>query len=482
MKVELVLPAMPSWKVGDGSSVPPLGLLYIAGVLNEAGHEVDVTDQQGENLSDEGLKKKIKKFDPDVVGYTTYSHFGRRAIKIADSLQKLNPNISTIFGGFFATFNPTEILGISSAVDYCVRGEGEVTALELINALEKNQDVSKILGINYKENGIIKSTPDRPLIEDIDTLPIPDRTLVKGNTYGGYANMQIDKFSSVGTSRGCPFKCTFCLTTHWNRNRWRKRDFRKVADEFEYLTHLGYQNILIVDDNFNVNPKHVIHVSQELRRRKLDVNWFCEGRVSSGSAQMYNEMRRGGCKLVYLGLESGNQRILDYFNKRATVEQAFSAVKAIRKANIDMITGSFIVGAPTETIQEVQNTIDFALKLDIDVPLFGVLNVFKGTMLWDEYLDKGYINTEEDWGKAIPVCDFHPDCLSRDLLVKIINRGYDKLISRKKWYLKVILRALKSRFRLKLMMKNIDKRHDIRKRFRFGDISQLDLYLEEDEN
>ncbi|NVM31411.1 MAG: cobalamin B12-binding domain-containing protein [Candidatus Helarchaeota archaeon] len=482
MKVELVLPAMPSWQVGEGSSVPPLGLMYIAGVLNEAGHEVQITDQQGEDLSDEKLKEKIKKFDPGVIGYTTYTHFGRRAIKIADYIHEaINPNVITIFGGFFATMNPKEILGTSKSVDFCVRGEGEFTALELINALEKNQDISKIRGITYKENGIIKATPDRPIIKDIDALPIPDRNLVKGNHYGNYANMSIEKFTSLGTSRGCPFQCRFCLTTQWHKNIWRKRDFRKVADEFEYLHDLGYKNALIVDDNINVSPKHVNRLSHELRKRKLDLNWFCEGRVGSGTAQMYNEMRRAGCKLIFLGIESGNQRILDYFDKRATVEQARNTVKAIRKANIDMITATFIVGSPTETLQEVHNTINFALKLDIDIPLFGILNVFEGTALWDEYLKQGHINPEEDWGKAIPVCDFHPDCLPRDTLVKLINRGYKKLLNSKKWVLKVMLRALKSRFRLKMYLKNLDKRHTIKQRFRFADISQLDLYLEDKE-
>jgi radical SAM superfamily enzyme YgiQ (UPF0313 family) len=481
MRVELILPALPSWSVGSGSSVPPLGLLYIAEVLNKENHEVIVTDQQGENLSDENLKRKIKKIDPDIVGFTTYSHSGRKAIKLALDLREINPNLIIIFGGYFASFNAEKILETAPmAVDFCVRGEGEYTALELINALERKQELSEIRGITYRENGIIKSTPDRPIIKDLDALPIPDRTLVKGNKYGEYSNMSIDKFTSISSSRGCPFNCKFCLATQWGRNKWRKRNFRKIADEFEYLIGLGYQNFLFVDDNFTANRKHVILLSQELKHRKFDINWFCEGRTTGGSIEMYSEMRYGGCKMIYLGFESGTQRILDYYNKHTTIDQAVRTVEKIRKAQIDMVTGSFILGAPGETIQELQNTIDFSLKLDIEAPLYGILNVFKGTGIWDEYLAQGYIDPETHWGKALPVCDIHPDCVPRDTIIEIINRGYQKALTRKKWYIKLFLRALKSRFRFKMFRKNISKRHEIAKRFKFSDIVQKDICLDEE--
>ncbi len=480
MKVALLLPAEPSWQVGTGSSVPPLGLLYIAGVLNQAGHEVSITDQAGENLSDEKLKQKIKKLEPDILGLTTYSHSGQKAIELVQDIKETNPNLITIFGGYFATFNAKKILETTPAVDFCVRGEGEYTAVELVNALEKKRDLSEVAGITYRENNIVKSTPDRPLIKDLDALPIPDRNLIKGNTYGNYANLSIDFFTSIGTSRGCPYNCTFCLATQWSRNKWRRRDVHKIADEFEYLTHLGYENFLLVDDNFTANRKHVIRLCQELRHRNLDINWICEGRTTGGSLEMYNEMSHAGCRMIYLGLESGNQRILDYYNKHATINDAFLTVKKIRKAQIDFITGSFILGAPGETIQELQNTIDFSIKLDLDAPLFGILNVFKGTRLWDEYLAQGYIDPERHWGKALPVCNIHPDCAPRDIIIEIINRGYNKFLRRKKWFIKFLLRSLKSKFRLKMVIKNFNQRHELRKRFKFSDIVQHDLYMEDE--
>lgn len=479
IKIELILPAESSWKVGSGSSVPPLGLLYIAGVLNQSGHEVKVTDQAGENLSDEKLKNKIIKWDPEVIGVTTYSHSGQKSIKLSQIFHENNPNVRIIFGGYFASFNAEKILETTPAVDICVRGEGEYTALDLINALQKNQTLSTILGITYRENGIVKSNPDRPFIQDLDILPIPDRTLVSKNIYGEYANMSIEKFTTIGASRGCPYNCRFCLATQWGRNRWRKRDFRKIVDELEYLTYLGYQNILFIDDNFTANRNHIIKLSQEIKHRKLDINWFCEGRTTGGSLEMYNEMRRGGCKMIYLGIESGNQKILNYYNKRATIDNAFAAVKKMRKAQLDFIIGSFILGAPGESIQDLQNTIDFSLKLDIDTPVYGILNVFKGTGIWDEYIEQGYIDPERHWGKALPVCDIHPDCVPRNTIIEIINRGYDKALNRKKWYIKLFLRVLKSRFRLKMFLKNWNKRHELRNRFKFSDLVQHDLYLEE---
>jgi radical SAM superfamily enzyme YgiQ (UPF0313 family) len=147
-------------------------------------------------------------------------------------------------------------------------------------------------------------------------------------------------------------------------------------EELLFLASEGYKQFIFVDDNFTANPKNVIKLCREMRKEKLDMEWTCEGRVDNASYEMFWEIAKAGCRILYFGIESANQRILDYYNKRITPEKSRTAVKTARKAGADVLVGSFIVGAPDETRAEIQNTIRFANTIPIDIPQFNILGVF----------------------------------------------------------------------------------------------------------
>jgi radical SAM superfamily enzyme YgiQ (UPF0313 family) len=172
-------------------------------------------------------------------------------------------------------------------------------------------------------------------------------------------------------------------------------------------------------------------------------------------------MVTSGCKLIYLGLESANQRILDYYKKRITPQMGVQTVKTSRKAGMDIILGTFIVGAPGETMREVQNTIDFSMKLDIDFPQLNILGALPGTEIWDQLVSQQYIDPEVYWETGIYIPDVHPNSVKRDILERLISEGYERFIRRKKYLLKEILLTLKSRYRMGLFLRNVSHAGEI---------------------
>ena len=330
----------------------PLGMLYVATILKNRGIEVSVLDQSAKGFSMKKTVEWVKKEDPDILGFSTLVNSGRTAAQIAREVKKENPNITIVFGNFHATFNAERILKKYPYVDIIVRGEGEYTSVELVECLKKESKLKNVSGITFRKKNQIISTPDRPLIKDIDAFPFPDRELL-GEYHATIAGAYIapKKFTNILSSRGCVFKCRFCGSRVLSRGMWRPRSVENTIKEIRLLVSKGYRQFLFADDNFTLNPKRVVKLCQRIRKEKMDIEWFCEGRVDSCSYDMLREAVKAGCRIIIFGIESANQRILDYYKKRITVEQSENAVKTARKAGVDVVVGSFIVGAPDETRQ-----------------------------------------------------------------------------------------------------------------------------------
>ncbi|MGB9854656.1 MAG: B12-binding domain-containing radical SAM protein [Candidatus Bathyarchaeales archaeon] len=436
-------------------AAPPLGILYIATILMENGVDVSIIDEAAKGFSMKDTVSWVRKEDPDILGFSTLTSSGRRAAMIAEAVKKENPNVTIVFGNFHATFNAERILKKYPSVDVIVRGEGEYTTLELAKTLDKKGDLKEVLGITFRKRDGIISTPDRPLIKDIDFIPFPNRDLLKveyHNTTAGI-NVAPKKFSSFISSRGCVFKCRFCGCRRLARGLWRPRSVDNILEELHLLASEGYKQLMFVDDNFTLNPKRVIRLCQRMRQEKLDMEWICEGRVDQCSYDMIKEMVKAGCKMMYFGIESANQKVLDYYRKQITPEQAEVAVKNARKAGVSIVVGSFVLGAPNETIQDILNTLKFAEKLDLDIPQFNILEAFPGNDVWDELKMKGLLNEDQCWETGVTVPDIFS--LSCKEVERIIHEGYHHFLLRPEYILRQGLRVLMNPYRFNLLINNL---------------------------
>ena len=444
-------------------SWPPLGILYVAAILEKEGIEVSVLEQAAKDLSVKAAVDWVKKEEPDLLGFSTLSSSGRTSAIIAEQVKKENPNVTIVFGNYHATFNAEKILKTYPFVDLILRGEGEYACLDLMKCLREKDNFENMQGLTFRKKGQIVSTPDRPLIKDLDALPFPNRDLLDvdyHSTVAG-ANVAPEKFTTILSSRGCVYRCRFCGCRKFARSRWRPRSVKNVIEELRLLVSEGYRQFLFVDDSFATNPKRVFKLCHEIRKEKMDIEWICEMRVDHTSYDLLRTIVKAGCIMVYYGIESANQRILDYFNKQATPLQAETAVESARKAGVDVIVGSFIVGAPTETKAEIRNTLMFAQRLSLDVPQFNILGAFPGTDLWDEYLMKGILDVDKYWETGACVSEFHPDCVPLEAIQQMIHEYSRDFFYRPSFIFREIMRTVRSRYRLGLVVNNLDKTGEI---------------------
>lgn len=454
-----------SGRIGGEASWPPLGPLYMATILREKGLEVSVLDQPAKGFSIEDTVRWVERESPDILGFSGYSMSGRTAARTSIEVRKRIPDLPMVFGSLYATFNAERVLRKYPSVDIVARGEGEETVVDLVDALKKGGSLKDVQGITFRKGDAIVSTPDRPLIEDLDALPFPDRGLLDEEYHSeiGGANIAVKKFTSLVSSRGCVYRCRFCSCRLLCRGRWRARSVDNTLEELHYLASEGYEQFIFVDDCFTLDPKRAIEICRRMREERLDFEWICEGRVDSCSYEMLREISRAGCKIIYFGIESANQRILDYYEKTITPEQSVRAVETARKAGMDLVMGTFIVGAPDETRQEIQNTLDFARKLQIDLPQFNVLGVHPGTEIWDEMKAKGYLDEEEHWEMGVGVPRICPTAVPFQEIVDMIKDAVYDFALRPGFILRQIGRTLKSPYRMGVVLNNIPRLGEIRK-------------------
>jgi anaerobic magnesium-protoporphyrin IX monomethyl ester cyclase len=228
-----------------------------------------------------------------------------------------------------------------------------------------------------------------------------------------------------------------------------------MLEELHQIASEGHKQLMFVDDNFTLNPKRVIEFCQKIRKEKIDVEWICEGRVDQCSINMLHEMVKAGCRMIYFGIESANQKVLDYYNKGTTPQQSENAVAKARKAGVDVIVGSFIIGAPNETIKDVQKTLDFTTRIDIDIPQINLLEANPGTILWEELKHKELLNEEKYWETGAFVSDLIHNAVPCYELKQMIANYYTAFLNRPQYILKQMLLTMRSRYRLNIVLNNL---------------------------
>ena len=445
------------------AAFPPLGLLYLASALKENGVEVSVLDQSGQGLTMNETVNWVMKENPDVLGFSALSTSGVTAALISRRVKEKNPKITTVIGNHYATFNAHRILKRYPSVDIILRGEGEKTIINLADRLKKHEPLRNVCGINYRNNQEIISTPDQPLIKDLDDLPFPNRKLINVEYHCLIAgtNVAPKKFTIIVSSRGCVYSCRFCSCNEIAHKIWRARSAQNTLKELELLATEGYKQLIFVDDSFTLNPNRTIEICKGMIKEKMDFQWICEGRVDNCSIEMLKIMVKAGLKILYFGIENANQRILDYFNKTITPKQTENAVKNARKAGVDVIVGSFIVGAPDETRQEIQNTIDFSKHLPIDLPQFNILGAHPGNDIWNEMKAKGLLNIDENWETGVAVSKICPTAVPLEEIKQMVHKAFINHVSRPMYLFRQVGKTLGSSYRLNVMASNLSRINDI---------------------
>ena len=341
--------------------------------------------------------------------------------------KETNPNTLVVLGGPHATFMDEQLLSENSEVDVVVRGEGEQTLLELIDAFSKSnlKDLNEIAGITFKKNGQIIRTPDRPLIQNLDELPRP-----------AYEHFPLKKYRLFGkaifpimTSRGCPFQCSYCVSSRMSGIQFRARSPKNVVDELEWLknTH-GADAFSFYDDAFTLDIERAIEICEEIKKRKIGLPWDCQTRVDHISKKLLAKMREAKCQLISFGVESGCQKILDAVKKRTTIEQNERAIKWAKEVGLP-VTMSVIIGHPGETTDTLKQTLDFIRKVGPDYVYLTLATPYPGTDLRELVKKLGW-NMSMEWNKydmQTPV--FENPLLSNDKLMEARKKFYDGFYS-----------------------------------------------------
>ena len=319
MRVLLINPYYP---ISETPS-PPLGLAFLAGALERTGNRVKLLDCVVFPFSRDLLASMLRDFHPEMVGATAVTMTVDHALEALESVKALDPSITTVIGGPHATFCATDILQSCDQVDVVVCGEGENTLVALTKALESNAPWEGIPGIAFRDGHRIAATAAPPLA-DLDELAPPARHLIPLGRYRALG-MPV----SMTTSRGCPFKCIFCVGRKMVGARVRYRDPVRVVDEMEELSALDFHQINLADDLFTANADHCLAVCNEILNRGLRVKWTSFARVDTVSRQMLEKMRQAGCTTVSFGVESGSPEMLRRIKKGITLEQVVSCDAAM---------------------------------------------------------------------------------------------------------------------------------------------------------
>ncbi|MFO7716337.1 B12-binding domain-containing radical SAM protein [Desulfosarcina sp.] len=388
MRVLLINPFYP---ISETPS-PPLGLAFLAGALERAGIEVQLLDCVVFPFSPDLLSPLIRDFKPDLAGATAVTMTVDHALAVLDQIKALNPSITTILGGPHATFCSADILQSCNQVDVVACGEGENTLVALARAIETGAGLACVPGIAFRDGGQIITTAMPPLAH-IDELAPPSRHLIPLGRYRALG-MPV----SMTTSRGCPFKCIFCVGRKMVGARVRYRDPMQVVDEMTHLNTLGFHQINLADDLFTANESHCLAVCNEILDRGLKIKWTSFARVDTVSRRMLKTMRHAGCTTVSFGVESGCVEMLQRIKKGITLEQVIQAVQLCLDCGIDP-HASFILGLPGETPETLAQTLKFGEQLKTMGVSHGfhILAPFPGTDVRERIDEYDLQILSDDW-------------------------------------------------------------------------------------
>lgn len=439
MKVSIVVPPFDYGRMLYGMmrrrsfhNAVPLGAICVAACLREAGHEVQVVDAPALDIDASGVVEYLRRFGPDTIGLSSTSILWPSCSELATRL-KQTFDVPLFVGGPHASLFPEHILE-NPDVDIACVGEGEETAVELVNRLAAGRDLDGVAGTVWRQDGKLRHNKDRIPQRELDDMPLPAYDLLDVTRYSA-PPMRVRQMPAVYMEmfRGCAYaKCTYCTSALGLKNRYRRHSPRVAAEKVAAVAQrFGAREVAFVDDDFVVGKDWIYDFCSELRKRGNPVTWSCYVRASQVDEGIFNAMSAAGCHQVLVGMEVLDNDMLRELNKDLTVASAGAAVRAAHKADIEVI-GLFMVGVPGTTPASVKNTVRNALAHDLDVAVFSLYRPPPGSPAWeelgwtpDDYIDcfklqKQAVYVPEGWHDK----DFVEETFSDAYRSFYLNPGY----------------------------------------------------------
>lgn len=410
MKILLIDPPFKSF-AGIFSLYFPLGLTYVAGAAKKAGHECKILDMDAAEAKEGSLdfskeyesytsyvsalndadhptwqlmRRLVRQQNPDLIGITALTTKFGSVIQTAKFCKELLPEVPILVGGAHASTMPDLTMQIPE-VDFVLRGESDESFPDLLEAIEGKRDFSQVGSLSWKNSGKIVHNPDRPFANDLDALPLPDRSALLNPE-----NYSSEDMGIILTSRGCPFRCSYCF------HMWEKRvRYRSVASVIEEILEVhkayGTTQFSIKDDSFTVKKKHVLDLCEAFKKLPFKITFNCTTRVDLLDEELLEAMKSAGCAQVALGIESGSAKILKETDKDITLDQVLKAAEMLNRHRL-FWTGYFMIGLPDETEEDIGKTMKFLKKVKPFYGGLGVYNPFPRTKLFDQGVELGLLD------------------------------------------------------------------------------------------
>jgi len=367
------------------SLTPPLGLLHLAAPLVKAGYAVTLLDLCIDQLERAQFEEMVRRADHVLV--SCYTQSIENAHQIIRDVRRINERAFVLCGGPYCLETRRHVPGS----DVTCTGEADRTIVAMLSALEEGRPLAHLPNLFYQQDGRVVQTERDDDARGLPAGDYPELELVKEKDYGYFHGVKIPGVAPLLSSRGCPFKCSFCT---YNFTRYRQRDVDDVVDEIELRARQGYRYILFCDDNFFLDQQRAHRIMDEVMARKITIRMITQGRVNAPDLELFKKMKRAGVVLVIFGLESANPEVLEFFNKRATVEDARRAVTLADEAGL-LVAGSLIIGAPMETRAHLERNKQFLGEIPLDFLNVNVLAYFCNAQIWKDARAKGLIGEDE---------------------------------------------------------------------------------------
>jgi anaerobic magnesium-protoporphyrin IX monomethyl ester cyclase len=407
MRVMLIEPPKKVWDLMGDCVTPPLGLAWIAAVLErEEGVQVTVLDCNASEMGWRALRQAIEEQHPDLVGATAMTPYFPPVVRAMRIAKEVQPRTVTVLGGHHVTFLAEDALREHPEVDLVVCGEGERVVIDLVRALAAGRDLATVPGIAFRRNGLQAAAPstmrDRgddvqivrtPAAEPVDlsALPLPAYHLLPMSVYR--FEFLGNPFAVMQASRGCPHRCTFCSEwPFWGS--WRARPAEAVVEEISLLSERYHcESVWFGDDCFNMDGEFMAAICEGILQRGVEINWFYQGRADLvvKHKELLPLMRRAGNRMTQIGIESSTEDELADLKKRLSLERVREAVELLKQHDI-VGQGLLIIGTPTDSARSIQHKLRFAKWLDLDFPIFTVYTPFPGSDAYRDAVARGWLD------------------------------------------------------------------------------------------